>query len=155
MATSNQATWKRLFDSVDRTVGTRVNDFARSEDFATVAALGRRAQTKFGQFTERASRRILHSFNLPAGSDVNRLLGQIALLEREVRDLRKELEQPPPPLPGAAAGASSAAPSVPPSTGSSVPPSTGPSVPSAGTPATRPGSTSPLPGEASLPPEAD
>src|SRR3954447_26633578 len=38
MATSNQATWKRLFDSVDRTVGSRVNDFARSEDFAGVAA---------------------------------------------------------------------------------------------------------------------
>ena len=102
MATSNQATWKRLFDSMDRTVGSRINEFARSEDFATMAALGRRGQTKVGQFTERLSRRVLHSFNLPAGSDVNRLLGQIALLEREVRDLRKELEQPPPPLPGEA-----------------------------------------------------
>jgi|SRR5436309_1245414 hypothetical protein len=130
MATSNQATWKRLFDSVDRTVGSRVNEFARSEDFATMAALGRRAQTKLGQFSERASRRVLHSFNLPAGSDVNRLLGQIALLEREVRDLRKELEQPPAPLPGTAA-------------------------PVASPPASRPGSTSPLPGEALLPPEAD
>ena len=130
MATSNQATWKRLFDTADRTVGSRVNDFARSEDFATMAALGRRAQTKLGQFAERASRRVLHSFNLPAGSDVNRLLGQIALLEREVRDLRKELEQPPPPLPGTAA-------------------------PTVAPPAQRPGSTSPLPGEASLPPEAD
>src|SRR5215203_1615959 len=97
MATSNQAAWKRLFDTVDRTVGSRVNDFARSEDFATMAALTRRAQMKAGQLTERASRRVLHSLNLPAGSDVNRLLGQIALLEREVRDLRKELEQPPPP----------------------------------------------------------
>jgi hypothetical protein len=137
MATSNQATWKRLFDSVDRTVGSRVNEFARSEDFATVAALGRRAQTKLGQFTERASRRVLHSFNLPAGSDMNRLLGQVALLEREVRDLRKELEQPPPPLPGTAAPVAS------------------PPAPVASPPASRPGSTSPLPGEASLPPEAD
>jgi len=57
MATSNQATWKRLFDSMDRTVGSRVNEFARSEDIATVAALRRRAQSKLGQFTERASRR--------------------------------------------------------------------------------------------------
>jgi hypothetical protein len=103
MATSNQAAWKRLFDSVDRTFGSRVNSFAQSEDFATMAALGHRAQTKLGQLTERASRRVLHSFNLPAGSDVNRLLRQIALLEREVRDLRKELEQLPSP-PAASAG---------------------------------------------------
>jgi hypothetical protein len=96
MATSNQAAWKRLFDSVDRTVGSRLNSLAQSEDVATLAALGHRAQTKVGQLSEQASRRVLHAFNLPAGSDVNRLLRQIALLEREVRDLRKELEQPPP-----------------------------------------------------------
>ncbi len=96
MATPNQAAWKRVFDSLDRTVGTRVNDFARSEDFATMAALSKRAQTKLGQLSEQMSRRVLHSLNLPAGSDVNRLLGQIALLEREVRDLRKEMEQPAP-----------------------------------------------------------
>ena len=67
-----------------------------------MAALGRRAQTKVGPaVSEQASRRVLHSLNLPAGSDVNRLLGQIALLEREVRDLRKELEQPPPTPPAA------------------------------------------------------
>ena len=102
MATSNQAAWKRLFDSVDRTVGSRLNSLAQSEDVATVAALGHRAQTKVGQLGERASRRVLHSLNLPAGSDMNRLLRQIALLEREVRDLRKELEQPPPAPPAAA-----------------------------------------------------
>jgi len=30
--------------------------------------------------------------NLPAGSDVNRLMAQIGLLEREVRELRKQVE---------------------------------------------------------------
>jgi polyhydroxyalkanoate synthesis regulator phasin len=104
MATSNQAAWKRLFDTVDRTLGSRVNNLAQSEDVATMAALAHRAQTKVGQLGEQASRRILHSLNLPAGSDVNRLLRQIALLEREVRDLRKELEQPPPSLPEASSG---------------------------------------------------
>ncbi len=100
MATPNQAVWKRLFDGLDRTVGSRVNDFARSEDFATIAALGRRAQTKVEQLSEQATRRVLHSLNLPAASDMNRLLRQIALLEREIRDLRKEIEQPAPTRPG-------------------------------------------------------
>jgi hypothetical protein len=93
MAQPNQAAWKRLFDGLDRTVGARVNDFARSEDFATMAALTKRTQSTFRRVGERLSRRLLHAFNLPAGSDVNRLLVQIALLEREVRDLRKEVEQ--------------------------------------------------------------
>jgi len=93
LAQSNQAAWKRVFDGLDRTVGARVNDFTRSEDFATMAALTKRTQSTFARLTERVSRRVLHAFNLPAGSDVNRLLGQIALLEREIRDLRKEVEQ--------------------------------------------------------------
>jgi len=80
----NQPAWKRLFDALDRTVGTRINDFARSEDFATLAALGHRIETRYSEVSERVSRRMLHSMNLPAGSDVNRLLTQIALLEREV-----------------------------------------------------------------------
>jgi hypothetical protein len=93
MGQPTQPTWKRLFDGLDRTVGARVNDFARSEDFATMAALTVRTQSHVGRLSERFSRRLLHAFNLPAGSDVNRLLAQIALLEREVRDLRKEVEQ--------------------------------------------------------------
>jgi hypothetical protein len=38
---------------------------------------------------ERASRHVLHALNLPAGSDVRRLLTQIAMVEREVRELSK------------------------------------------------------------------
>ena len=42
--------------------------------------------------TEAPSRRLLHLFNLPAASDVNRMLVQIASLERELRELRKRVE---------------------------------------------------------------
>jgi hypothetical protein len=42
--------------------------------------------------TEAPSRRLLHLFNLPAGSDINRMLVQIASLERELRELRKRIE---------------------------------------------------------------
>ena len=105
MANQNQATWKKVFDSLDRTLGSRINDFVRSEDFATLAALGHRAQTMYNEMSERMSRRALHAMNLPAGSDVNRLLAQLALLEREVRDLRKEVEQQSAQAPPAAAPA--------------------------------------------------
>ena len=88
---SEAPTWKKVFDRLDATVGTRLNEFVRSEDFATLAALVRRARREFESRSEQNTRRILHSMNLPAGSDMNRLLAQIGNLEREVRELRKLL----------------------------------------------------------------
>ena len=92
MAGSDAPSWKQLFDAADRTVGTKVNDFARSENFAILAGLVGRAGSDLTGRSERFSRQVLHLFNLPAGSDVNRLLAQIGMLEREVRELRKRIE---------------------------------------------------------------
>ena len=39
-----------------------------------------------------APRRAWHLVNLPAGSDVNRLLDEIATLQRQVRDLEKRID---------------------------------------------------------------
>jgi hypothetical protein len=89
--TNQPPPWKRLFDTLDRTVGTRVNQFAQSEEMAALAVIGHRSRTGLAHFTGHTSRRILNALNLPAGSDVNRLLTHIARLERQVGDLRKEL----------------------------------------------------------------
>lgn len=92
MAGAQRPRWKAVFDAVDRRITPRLNEFTRSDDFATLAALGRRTQSVVASRLERASRRLVHLLNLPAGSDVNRLLRQIASVEREVRDLRKAVE---------------------------------------------------------------
>lgn len=91
MAERSAPKWKQAFDLVEKAIGPRLNAFARSEEFATLAALNRRTQVEVSRRLEHASRRALHVMNLPAGSDMNRLLTQIAHLEREVRDLRKQL----------------------------------------------------------------
>ena len=88
---SSSPLWKQLFDAVDERLSPTINDLARSEDAATLAALGRRGRSELDRRMEQASRRTLHLLNLPAGSDVNRLLEHIARLEREVRDLRNLL----------------------------------------------------------------
>jgi hypothetical protein len=88
---SSTPLWKQLFDAVDERLSPTINDLARSEDAATLAALGRRGRSELDRRMEQASRRTLHLLNLPAGSDVNRLLEHIARLEREVRDLRNLL----------------------------------------------------------------
>ena len=88
---SQSPLWKQLFDAVDQRLSPTINDLARSEDAAALAALGRRGRSEVDRRMEQASRRALHLLNLPAGSDVNRLLEHIARLEREVRDLRNLL----------------------------------------------------------------
>ena len=88
---SSSPLWKQLFDAVDARLSPTINEMARSDDAATLAALGRRGRSELDRRMEQASRRTLHLLNLPAGSDVNRLLEHIARLEREVRDLRNLL----------------------------------------------------------------
>jgi polyhydroxyalkanoate synthesis regulator phasin len=91
MATPSTPMWKQVFDAVDRRVSPAINELAKSEDVTNLAALGRRSQSELNRRMEQASRRALHLLNIPAGSDMNRLLAHIARLEREVRDLRNEL----------------------------------------------------------------
>ena len=91
MAERTQPAWKQIFDAVDKRIGPRINEFARSEEFSSMAAANKRGQVALSRRLEQVSRRVLHVMNLPAGSDVNRLLTHIAQLEREVRNLRKEI----------------------------------------------------------------
>jgi len=39
MANPGTPRWKQLFDAADRTLGARLNDFVRSENFAILAGL--------------------------------------------------------------------------------------------------------------------
>jgi hypothetical protein len=50
-----------------------------------------RAQSEVRRRSERTTRRLLHLWNLPAGSDVTRLLNEIGALQQQVRDLTREL----------------------------------------------------------------
>lgn len=52
-----------------------------------------------GQHTERATRHLLHRANLPAGSDITRLLTEIGRLQNQVRELSLQVKQNPSPTP--------------------------------------------------------
>jgi hypothetical protein len=92
MAASKAPTWKQAFDAAERAIGPRINELANSENFAIVVGLATRARREMANRSERFSRQFLHLANLPAGSDVNRLMAQIGKLEREVRELRNQLD---------------------------------------------------------------
>jgi hypothetical protein len=84
--------WRRVFDEVEHRVGPRLEEAARSEQFADAAAALARLQSGAQRRLEQALRRGWHFWNLPAGSDVKRLSEQVASLERRVRALSKQLE---------------------------------------------------------------
>jgi hypothetical protein len=77
---------------VERELNSRITELVGSESFAIAAGLRSRVVRGVAAQSERGSRRVLHLLNLPAGSDINRLLRHIASLEREVRDVQKTLQ---------------------------------------------------------------
>ncbi|MEA3218775.1 MAG: hypothetical protein QOJ19_4931 [Acidimicrobiia bacterium] len=84
--------WRATIDSVDKVIGPASERLVRTERFADVVAVMSRVRHEVRQRTERALRQQWHVWNLPAGSDVKRLSEQVASLERQVRQLTKQVE---------------------------------------------------------------
>ena len=84
--------WRKAFDSVERAIAPGLESAVRSEGFADVATVAMRVRADVARGAERAMRRALHLWNLPAGSDIKRLSEQVASVERRVRDVAKRLD---------------------------------------------------------------
>jgi hypothetical protein len=84
--------WRQGFDAVEGAVAPRLEATLGSERFAIVVGLATSAQRAARTRTERAMRRTLHRLNLPAASDITRILAEIGRLQRDVRTLSKQLE---------------------------------------------------------------
>ncbi|WP_156869657.1 hypothetical protein [Sporichthya polymorpha] len=91
---AGKPTWRRGVDAVEGALSPVAGHVVRNETFALSVAVVARTRRGLAARAERMSRQGLHLLNLPAGSDINRLLRSIASLEREVRELAKQLETP-------------------------------------------------------------
>lgn len=88
-----QPIWRQSFDAVERAIGPPLTEVVNSEAFAVAVGLAAQVRKQAQRRTERLTRRLLHQANLPAGSDINRLLAEIGKLQTQVRDLSKQVEQ--------------------------------------------------------------
>jgi hypothetical protein len=84
--------WK-VFDAAEGAVAPRLEELVRTGGFAEALGVAARAQAGVKRGLEARSRRLWHLVNLPAGSDVAHLRRQIALLDRELREVRRALER--------------------------------------------------------------
>ena len=84
--------WRKSVDAVEGVLTPVAGNVVRNDTFALTIAVVARTRRGVAGRAERLSRQGLHLLNLPAGSDINRLLRSIASLERQVRELSKQVE---------------------------------------------------------------
>src|SRR5690242_7648540 len=85
--------WRQGFDAVERQLAPRLEALVQSEQFAVAVGLAARAQRAVEGEMARSTRRVLHRLNLPAGTDVARILNELGQLRVQVRELTAELEE--------------------------------------------------------------
>jgi hypothetical protein len=78
---------------LEREVGTRVEAAVRSDPYFDLIAEGRRRHLQAVELAETLTRRGLHLFNLPAGSDIRRLREQLTRMDRRLARMAKELAE--------------------------------------------------------------
>ena len=92
VAPSAPPKWRQTFDAIEREVTPRLDTVIRSEQFAVATGLAARVQRRVAKQAARNTRRVLHMLNLPAGTDVSRLLNEIGQLKAQVRTLSSQIE---------------------------------------------------------------
>ncbi|MEO5724916.1 MAG: hypothetical protein ABIQ39_00680 [Ilumatobacteraceae bacterium] len=88
---ADKAKWREGFDAVEQVVTPRLDALMHSDQFAVVVGLLARIQRGVEQEAARSTRRVLHRLNLPAGTDVSRILTELGQLKLQVRDLTHKL----------------------------------------------------------------
>src|SRR3954468_2862506 len=84
---SNKPLWLRTVLRLERAVGGPVESAVRSDAYFGTVATVSRVRRKAINTVEGVSRRGLHLFNLPAGTDVRRMREQLSRMERRLDQL--------------------------------------------------------------------
>jgi hypothetical protein len=85
--------WRLGFDLIERPIGAASESWVQSEAFMDVLAASWKVQRRMARELERGLGAWLGLFGLARRSDVIRLTNQVASLERQVRQVTRELER--------------------------------------------------------------
>lgn len=90
---SSAPSWRVLFDALERPVGRASESWVNSDIFMDGLATTWKLQRRFNAELRRALETWFAAWQVPTRGDVDRLSNQIASLERQIRDLRGELDR--------------------------------------------------------------
>jgi hypothetical protein len=85
--------WRKAFDAIERPLAAGSEAWIQSETFMDLATVGFRVQRRLLREVQENTERWLHLWGWASRGDVLRLSNQVASLEREVRELRREADQ--------------------------------------------------------------
>ena len=80
--------WREIYNEWEKAVAPGLEQFAASDGFRDFMAASAKVTSAFTAEFERASRRWLHFWNLPAATDVRKLRQQVAAVDRELKGLK-------------------------------------------------------------------
>ena len=90
---SNKPLWLQAVHRLERTVGGPVESAVRSDTYFDVVTKVTRVRRKVVGTVEGVSRRGLHLFNLPAGTDIRVVHQQLSRMERRLTELQDEVAE--------------------------------------------------------------
>lgn len=85
--------WRKAFDAIERPLAAGSEAWIQSETFMDLATHSIRIQRRMLHEMQHATERWLHLWGGVSRGDVLRLSNQVASLERQVRDMRREAEE--------------------------------------------------------------
>jgi hypothetical protein len=85
--------WRLAFDLVERPVGAASESLVQSEVFMDALAASWKVQRRMTRGMQRSVGLWLDLFAMPRRSDLTTLVNQVASLERQVRQVTRELER--------------------------------------------------------------
>jgi hypothetical protein len=92
-AKSSPPLWRLAFDLVERPIGAASETWVQSDVFMDVVAASWKVQRRVARQAQRGLGVWLGLFEIPRRSDVTALVNQVASLERQVRQVSRELER--------------------------------------------------------------
>ncbi len=80
--------WRETYNQWEKAIAPGLEQITASDGFRDLMATSAKFTAAVTSEFERASRRWLHFWNLPAATDVRKLRQQVASIDREVKGLR-------------------------------------------------------------------
>lgn len=84
--------WRKAFDAIERPLAAGSEAWIQSDTFMDLVTHSIRLERRMLHEMQHATERWLHLWGWVSRGDVLRLSNQVASLERQVRDLRREAE---------------------------------------------------------------
>ena len=84
--------WRKAYDAIERPLAAGSEAWIQSDTFMDLATVGFRIQRRMVRELQQNTERWLHLWGWVSRGDVLRLSNQVASLERQVRDLRRDAD---------------------------------------------------------------